>query len=223
MSDKNKRMSRKIPLRSVYDELFKTWGPQHWWPGRTPFEVAVGAILTQHTSWTNVEKAIQRLRAARALTPRAMHHAELADLAEWIRPAGYYNVKARRLRAFTTFLFSKFGGRLNRLFALDTSALRGALLSVKGIGPETADSIILYAAHRPVFVIDAYTRRMLDRHGWLDASASYDEAARLFTAALPADTSLYNEYHALIVRLGKTYCGTKPRCEACPLRHRLPK
>lgn len=216
---KNKR---RPPLRRVYKTLFQAWGPQHWWPGRTRFEVIVGAILTQNTAWTNVEKAIARLRRAKALTPARLHQADLQDLAEWIRPAGYFNVKARRLRAFTSLLFERHKGSLSHLFALDTPTLRQTLLSVNGIGPETADSIILYAAQRPVFVVDAYTRRVLLRHNWLSPEAGYDDIARLFMDQLPPDTALYNEYHALIVKLGKDFCRPTPRCAHCPLKPYLP-
>ena len=208
----------KPPLNEVYKTLLESWGPQHWWPGRTRFEVIVGAILTQNTAWTNVEKAIRRLRQEKALTPQRLHEVELDTLAEWIRPAGYFNVKARRLRAFTEALFEQFNGSLNQLFSLPQSELRVTLLEIKGIGKETADSIILYAANRPQFVIDAYTRRMLERHGWADARADYDELAELFVTQLPPDTTLYNEFHALIVNLGKEYCRPRPRCEDCPLR-----
>ena len=182
----------------------------------------VGAVLTQNTAWTNVEKAIARLKRERALSVDALHRADLHDLAGWIRPAGYFNVKARRLRAMTSMIADDFGGRLDRLFALDTPALRKRLLGVNGIGPETADSIILYAAGRPVFVIDAYTRRFLERHGWAHGGETYDELAALFTANLPGDAALYNEYHALIVALGKNHCRPKPDCASCPLRRWLP-
>lgn len=210
------------PLAAVYHALWQAWGPQHWWPGRTRFEVVVGAILTQNTAWSNVEKAISRLRRERALTPARLHAVEQATLAEWIRPAGYYNVKARRLRAFTHMLFDSFAGRLDRLFALPQETLRATLLAVHGIGKETADSMILYAAQRPQFVVDAYTRRMLERHQWGDAAAEYDEVAALFVRALPVDVQVYNEYHALIVRLGKDHCRPRPRCDTCPLRSWLP-
>ncbi len=222
MKHKHKTKRQTPPLPAVYKTLYRAWGPQHWWPGRTRFEIIVGAILTQNTAWTNVEKAIRRLRQAHALNPKTMHGADLRTLAEWIRPAGYYNTKARRLRAFTELLFARFDGKLNRLFALDTAALREALLAVNGIGPETADSIMLYAAHRPQFVVDAYTRRVLARHQWMDPRADYNAIAALFMDALPQDVQLYNEFHALIVRLGKQYCKTRPQCEACPLRSYLP-
>jgi endonuclease-3 related protein len=181
-----------------------------------------GAVLTQNTAWTNVERAIANLRRARRLTPARMHALPLPDLAALIRPAGYFNVKARRLRALTGLICGRYGGRLDRLFALDTGALRSTLLDTHGIGPETADSIVLYAAGRPVFVIDAYTRRMMARHGWAPRNLPYDALAARFTASLPRDTTLYNEYHALIVALGKHYCRPSPRCTGCPLRDLLP-
>lgn len=220
---KHKMKAEPRLLAELYEVLFEEWGPQYWWPGRTRFEMIVGAILTQNTAWTNVERAIRRLKAARACSPVALHAAPLSRVAEWIRPAGYFNVKARRLHAFTSLLAEDFGGSLNRLFQLDTPTLRTTLLSVNGIGPETADSILLYAAKRPQFVIDAYTRRFLFRHGWIEADADYDDLAAGFMNALPPDVHMYNEYHALIVRLAKTYCNTKPKCDACPLRRFLPE
>lgn len=205
-------------MREVFDALLAHFGPQHWWPARTRFEMMVGAILTQNTAWSNVEKAIARLRAAGALHPRRLHEAPLEQVAEWIRPAGYFNVKARRLRAFTSWLMERYGGSVRRMLATPPDRLREDLLGVSGIGPETADSILLYAGGHPVFVVDAYTRRFLVRHGWLKEGATYDETAEVFTRELPRDTALFNEYHALIVALGKTYCRATPRCEACPLR-----
>ena len=170
-----------------------------------------------------MEKAIRRLRKARALNLRRLHEADLQKLADWIRPAGYYNVKARRLRSFTRVMLDRFGGDLRRLFALETPALREVLLSVSGIGPETADSILLYAGERPVFVVDAYTRRFMMRHGWVEAGATYDEVARMFTGRLSRDAAMYNEYHALIVALGKNLCRPKPKCADCPLMPLLPR
>ncbi len=210
------------PLREVYRALYRAWGPQHWWPGRTRLEVVVGAVLTQNTAWGNVEKAIARLRRARALSLNRLHEAPRGRLAHWIRPAGYFRVKARRLRALTTMIVSRYGD-LPRLFRLDTRTLRAVLLDVHGVGPETADSILLYAAGQPVFVVDAYTRRFMTRHGWLPPRATYDETARVFTRALPENVRLFNEFHALIVRLGKTRCRTAPRCEGCPLARWLPR
>ncbi|MCO5062577.1 MAG: endonuclease III domain-containing protein [Kiritimatiellae bacterium] len=211
------------PLHAAYRALFERFGPQHWWPAQSRFEMMVGAILTQNTAWTNVEKAIAELRKRRALTPRALQAAPLATLAQWIRPAGYYNVKSTRLRTFTDWIIRDFGGSLTRLFREPTESLRAKLLAVNGVGPETADSILLYAGERPVFVVDAYTRRILERHGWAEGGESYDAIASLFTRALPREMSLFNEYHALIVQLGKEYCRAWPRCEECPLRCLLPE
>jgi endonuclease-3 related protein len=217
------KRTKSIPLLRAYRALFGFFGPQHWWPGRTRLEIVVGAILTQNTAWSNVEKAIARLRRARALNLERLHRADLATLAEWIRPAGYFRVKARRLRAFTTLVQERFNGDLRNLFKLDTGTLREVLLGVNGIGPETADSILLYAAGRPVFVVDAYTRRFLLRHGWIDTSYTYDRIAKLFTTALPRDVPLYNEYHAVIVALGKNLCRPRPNCRDCPLNPLLPR
>jgi endonuclease-3 related protein len=213
--------SHPLPLAEVFRVLLEHFGPQHWWPGRTRLEVCVGAILTQNTAWTNVEHAIRNLRRARALNLPALHTAPLPHLAAWIRPAGYFNIKARRLRAFTTLVAERFGGKLEKLLALPTAELRATLLGVNGIGPETADCMVLYAARRPVFVVDAYTRRLLHRHGWCAAKAGYDELAALFTTALPHDEQLFNEFHALIVALGKNYCRTRAECAKCPLRRWL--
>lgn len=211
------------PLRAIYDALLAHFGPQRWWPARTRFEMMVGAILTQNTAWTNVEKAIARLRAARALDPRRMHSAPLPQLAKWIRPAGYFNIKARRLRAFVEWLMRTHGGSVDRMFRTEPARLRAELLAINGIGPETADSMLLYAGGHPVFVVDAYTRRVLIRHGWLAEGASYDTVAAVFMEGLPRDAALYNEYHALIVALGKSFCRPTPRCEFCPLRTWLPQ
>ncbi len=208
---------------AVYRALFNHLGSQGWWPGRTRLEIIVGAILTQNTAWSNVERAIASLRREKALNIRRLHDVPLEKLADWIRPAGYYRVKARRLRSFTTWLQREFGGDLRRLFALSTDELRKRLLSVSGIGPETADSIVLYAADRPVFVVDAYTRRLLERHEWCQPRAAYDEIASLFVSALPRDAALFNEYHALIVAVGKRYCRSRPVCRECPLRAFLPR
>jgi endonuclease-3 related protein len=177
----------------------------------------LGAILTQNTAWTNVEKAVANLRKAGAVNLDALQEASAEQIAEWIRPAGYFNQKTGYIKTMVAMITNRFDGSLNCLFALDTPALRKELLSWRGVGPETADSILLYAAGRPVFVVDAYTKRVCSRHGWCSPKASYDEVARLFTDVLPEDAALYNEYHALIVRLCKEHCGTTPRCEGCPL------
>lgn len=211
----------RLPLRKVYEALLHEFGPQGWWPGRSRLEICVGAMLTQNTAWTNVARAIHNLRVAHALNLRALHTVSLEQLAAWIRPAGCFNVKARRLRAFTTLVVGPFGGKLEKLFALPSAELRATLLAVHGIGPETADSMVLYAAEQPVFVVDAYTRRFLRRHGWMGAKTTYDEIAALFTRHLPRDVALFNEYHALLVALGKNFCRPRPLCDRCPLRRWL--
>lgn len=214
---------RNAVLRKTYDALFATFGPQHWWPGDTPFEVVVGAILTQNTAWSNVERAIANLKRARVLSPRALRDIHPRRLARLVRPSGYFNIKAKRLKGFMRWLFAAYGGLLSRMFRQDLMTLRQQLLAVNGIGPETADSILLYAGQKPIFVVDAYTKRILSRHGLLAAEAPYDEVQRLFHAALPANVQLYNEYHALLVRLGKYYCQKRqPRCAECPVRAVLP-
>ena len=204
-------------LTEIYELLYEAFGPQHWWPGDTPFEVMTGAILTQNTSWTNVEKAIANLKSAGCLSPEALHGVELSELAELIRPAGYYNIKAARLKNFLDWLFDSYGGSLTSLEPVTTSRLREELLSITGIGRETADSILLYALGRPVFVVDAYTARITVRHGLIDPEADYEQLRELFESNLPQDAQLFNEYHALLVRTGKEFCRPKARCPGCPL------
>lgn len=210
------------PARELFQALFRAWGPQHWWPGRTRFEVIVGAVLTQHTAWSHVERAIARLRRAGALSLPRLHALPRRKLERLVRPAGHFRVKARRLRALTTMIVHRHGS-LHGLFRLPTPDLRDELLRVHGVGPETADSILLYAAGRPAFVVDAYTRRFLTRHGWLSPTASYDETARALSGGLPRSVRLFNEFHALVVRLGKECCRTRPRCGTCPLAPWLPR
>ncbi len=204
-------------IQETYDALLARWGRQHWWPAKTRMEMMLGAILTQNTAWSNVEKAISNLRKNNALKFQTLEAASKEQIAGWIRPAGYFNQKAAHIQGMVGAIRRDFGGSLGRLFALDTPALREILLSWKGIGPETADSILLYAAKRPVFVVDAYTRRFLSRHGWCGENTPYDAVAELFTGNLPQSAPLFNEYHALIVRLGKEHCKAKPGCEGCPL------
>lgn len=204
-------------LMEIYELLYAAFGPQHWWPGETPFEIVTGAILTQNTNWTNVEKAIRNLKSANRLTAESLQYIELSDLAELIRPAGYYNVKAKRLKEFVDWLFENYEGSLTGLEQIDTDQLRAELLTVKGIGRETADSILLYALGRPVFVVDAYTARITVRHGLIEPDADYEQLRELFESNLPQDTQLYNEYHALLVRAGKEFCRPKARCAGCPL------
>jgi endonuclease-3 related protein len=204
-------------LTEVYQLLFDRFGPQHWWPGETQFEIITGAILTQNTSWANVEKAITNLKSANLLTPEKLYHLSTSQLAELIRPAGYYNIKANRLKNFLTWLFRSYDGRLENLEGLDTDHLRIELLAIKGIGPETADSILLYALGRPVFVVDAYTARVAVRHGLIEPDAEYEQLRDLFQSNLLPDVQLFNEFHALLVRLGKEFCRPIAKCPGCPL------
>jgi len=194
------------------------YGPQHWWPAEEPFEVMVGAILTQSAAWLNVERAITNLKAAKALSPEALRRLSLSEIATLIHPCGYYNAKARKLKSLAHWLREYCDDNLGRLFAVGTDQLRQQLLSVYGIGQETADSIILYAANKPIFVIDAYTRRIINRVGLVPTSNSYTAYQALFMDNLPTDAVLFNEYHALLVCLGKNVCRNRPLCQQCCLR-----
>lgn len=205
-------------LKEIYELLLNRFGPQYWWPADSPFEVIVGAILTQNTSWVNVEKAIDNLKAADLLEAEKLHHLEMSELAELIRPAGYFNIKAKRLKNFINWLFGNYNGQLENLENLSTDSLRIELLCVKGIGPETADSILLYAFERPIFVVDTYTARIAVRHYLIESDADYEQLQYLFESKLPADVKLFNEYHALLVCLGKEFCRPKPLCSNCPLK-----
>ncbi len=201
----------------IYHKLYHAFGPQHWWPGDSPFEVAVGAILTQNTNWVNVEKAVENLKRKMVFNAKSIHELKTEKLASIIKPAGYFNVKAKRLKAFIHFLMNDYHGSMNRMKREKVDTLRTKLLHVHGIGPETADSILLYALDKPVFVIDAYTKRSLSRHNLIRYDESYERVQDLFHAILKRDTELFNEYHALFVRLGKTFCRNKPMCDRCPL------
>ena len=213
-------MLDKARLTELYNRLYSAYGPQHWWPAETPFEVMVGAVLTQNTAWVNVEKAINKLKAADKLALLPMTRMSERRLADLIRPAGYFNVKARRLKAMCLWL--ETGGGIARLGRLSTDDLRVALLSVHGIGPETADDILLYAFGRPVFVIDAYTRRLLQALGLCDGGESYEQLRRSFESVLDTDAALFNEYHALIVRHAKERCTDSPECRHCSVERPLP-
>jgi endonuclease-3 related protein len=204
-------------LKMIYDLLFVRFGPQHWWPGETPFEVIVGAVLTQNTNWGNVEKAIANLKKAKTLTPEKLHSLKPAKLAKLIRPAGYFNIKASRLKNLIGWLFMNYAGKLAKFKTIPTHQLRGQLLGVSGVGPETADSILLYALNRPVFVVDAYTKRILSRHHLIKFEAEYEQIRAFFESNLPENTQLFNEYHALLVRTGKEFCKPTPLCADCPL------
>ena len=201
----------------LYRRLHRYYGDLSWWPGDTPLEVSVGAILTQNTAWTNVEKAIKRLKEARSLSVAALGRMTHRRLALLIKSAGYFNVKARRLKNFISFLHGRYAGSQKKMFRQPTPRLRQELLAVNGVGPETADSILLYAGEKPSFVIDAYTKRVLSRHGVLPYDKSYDDFQQLFVKHLPADASFYNQYHAMFVNIGKHFCRKKPLCSSCPL------
>jgi len=209
--------NRKEKLLFIYERLFTHFGPQHWWPGKTPFEVAVGAILTQNTNWQNVERAISNLKGARVLSAEAIRRMPEEELAELIRPSGYFRQKAVRLKIFVDFLYKYYHGGIAAMKKEKLALLREKLLLVKGIGPETADSIILYAVEKPVFVVDTYTKRVLLRHGFIAQKAGYHEIQDLFHKNLHMDQKIYNEYHALFVRLCKEFCRKKASCNGCPL------
>jgi endonuclease III related protein len=213
--------TRKL-LTTLYSELLGFFGHRNWWPAGTPFEVCVGAILTQNTSWKNVVQAISNLKAASALDANTIHRLPLDELADLIRPAGYFNVKAKRLRNFVDHLVLEHGSNLNSLFASPAADLRNELLAINGIGKETADSIMLYAAQIPIFVVDAYTRRVLLRHGIIDERADYDTIQRIFNENLPEKVELFNDFHAQIVAVGHHFCRKKPICGECPLKSFLP-
>ncbi len=209
-------------LEEYYGALFSAFGPQRWWPGGTQFEVIVGAILTQNTSWTNVERAIANLRDAGLLSPAAIDSVPLSRLEELIRSSGYFRQKALKLKAFCEFLRVDYAGSLEQMFATPMDVLRKKLLGVFGIGPETADSILLYAGQHPVFVVDAYTKRMLSRHGWIDEDASYEDVRSMVERQFSGNTGLFNEFHALIVNAGKQFCRPRdPLCGECPLGRHL--
>ncbi|MBN1913031.1 MAG: endonuclease III domain-containing protein [Candidatus Omnitrophica bacterium] len=212
------------PVYLIYRKLFKYFGPQYWWPADSPFEVIIGAILTQNTSWQNVEKAIINLKKDRLLSAKKLYSLPAEELAKRIRPAGYYNIKAKRVKAFLTFFFQNYRGNIKRISAANTKKLRQELLDVNGIGKETADSILLYALNKPVFVVDAYTKRILARHHFIKEDADYDKVQGIFRQNLKTDIRLFNEYHALLVKLGKDFClKRRPKCDTCPLKRQKTK
>lgn len=224
-------MNRETLLMNMYRDMLKALEPEDWWPASTPFEVTVGAILTQNTNWGNVEKAIRNLKQADVLNPRAMAALSEEELAQLIRPSGYFRIKAKRLQALLEFIFSFAGDspadhalcQLHFLAAKEPEELRPALLAVKGIGPETADAILLYALHKPGFVVDTYTHRILTRHGLIPEEAQYGEIQDFFMDVLCPDVALFSEYHALLVRVAKNWCRKrKPHCASCPLKGYLP-
>lgn len=201
----------------MFELMLQHFGPQQWWPGDSPLEMMTGAILTQNTNWTNVEKAIGNLKDHDKLSIHALNNISIEELAVYIKPAGYFNVKAKRLKNLVRFIIERYDGDIDKFIIDNTDSQREGLLSVKGIGPETADSILLYAADKPSFVIDAYTYRILARHNMADDQTSYDELQTLFMDNLKPDAALFNEFHALIVKTGKEYCRKRPLCNICPL------
>lgn len=209
-------------LEQYYRALLKHFGPQGWWPAQTPFEVMVGAILTQNTAWANVERAIGTLKSHDLLDPRRMDALDIETLALAIKPAGYFNVKARRLKSYVRWYLERYDADVDRMRQARPDRLREELLEVHGIGPETADSILLYAVRIPMFVVDQYTYRLATRHALIHEEATYEELQERFESGLVRDEKLFNEFHALIVAVGKEYCRATPRCEACPLRRFLP-
>lgn len=211
-------------LQEIYDRLLARYGPQSWWPGDSPFEVMVGAVLVQNTSWQNVEKAIRTLRNEDLLDPHRLYEVPLEELEGLIQPAGYFRVKARRLRNLLEVLVQRYDGSLEAMFSTSLPELREQLLSVSGIGPETADSILLYAGNLPTFVVDTYTYRVFSRHGWISFDANYEQIKESMEDGLAQDVAMYNEYHALLVRVGKECCRkSKPLCNGCPLADLLPE
>ena len=209
-------------LSEIYELLLEAYGPQHWWPAESPLEVLVGAVLTQNTNWQGVEKAMASLKLHDLLNPHKLQAIPTEDLARLIKPAGYYNLKAHRLKNLIAFLTEAYSGDLETMGQAETDRLRKELLAVNGVGPETADSILLYALEKPVFVVDTYTYRVMSRHGLVGEEVSYDELQELFIQHLPVEVKLFNEYHALLVRVGKLHCRRQPYCQGCPLEPLLP-
>jgi endonuclease-3 related protein len=207
-----------MSFEEVYSKLFKHYGPQHWWPAETHFEVMVGAILTQNTAWINVERAINNLKENQYLSPESILSVRIDDLAECLRPSGYFNIKSKRLRNFCQWYVGS--GQFDALVSWDTEKLRKGLLSINGVGPETADDILLYAFERPVFVIDAYTRRLFSRLGLVSEDEGYEHLRSKFESGLPAEAAMFNEYHALIVIHAKEVCKKTPNCSSCCLQER---
>ncbi len=220
-SQKNYDLSS--PIFAIYQKLYDYYGPQNWWPAESDFEVIVGAILTQNTAWQNVEKAIQNLKTYNLLTPQKLWAISEKKLYPIIKPSGFYRLKTKRLKAFLDFMFKKYDGSISNLKNQKLSILRKEMLEISGIGEETADSILLYALKKPVFVIDAYTRRTFSRHNFFDYNTAYSKIQEIFMRQLPKSVKIYQEYHALLVKLAKDYCQTKPKCSKCPMQHQFLK
>jgi endonuclease-3 related protein len=209
--------SKKVQIEHIYKLLYHRFGKRNWWPADSPFEVVVGAILTQNTSWTNVEKAISNLKRANVLSALKLYNQPVSEIAGLIRPSGFYNQKAKRLKLMVKHIVEKYKGDIDRMCKKGIVELRNELLSINGIGKETADSIILYACNKPLFVVDRYTHRVFSRHGLIEEQMEYDEIQEMFMDNLDHEINIFNEYHALIVELAKNFCRTKPLCDACPL------
>lgn len=205
-------------LLQIYRKLYYDIGPRHWWPADSPFEVIIGAILTQNTSWNNVERAIKALKEKNLLDPLKLYKAEEGLLAKTIKSSGFFNIKAKRIKNFIVFLFKNYQGSIEKMFLETLTPLREKLLKINGIGPETADSILLYAGEKPIFVVDTYTKRILTRHNLISKAASYSEIQELFMKNLKKDVGMFNEYHALLVYIGKHFCKRVPSCESCPMK-----
>ncbi len=213
-----------VPLMEIYERLLDHFGRQYWWPAESPFEVLVSAVLVQNTSWSNVEKVMGILREEGMRTVEDLDDLAIEELFELIRPVGYYRIKGKRLKNLLAYIRDRHGGSLEAMFQTPLDRLRRELLEINGIGPETADSILLYAGNLPTFVVDAYTLRIFARHGWAEPDCDYHQLKSLFEDGLERDAALYNEYHALLVRLGKERCyKRKPQCQACPLEQFLPE
>ena len=215
-------LSSKKSLLKIYARLLSAYGPRHWWPADTPEEVIIGAILTQNTSWKNVKLAIDSLKQAGLLDFRAIRAMEEEDLRRWIKSSGFFNQKARALKTFADYFGKRYGFQMERMKKAGLGVLREELLGLYRIGPETADSILLYALGKPIFVIDAYTKRIFSRHGFLEMKDLYEAFQKFFMDNLEPDAALYNEFHALIVHTGHRFCKPEPRCPECPLVPLLP-
>jgi endonuclease-3 related protein len=222
-SSRLKSTEVRVALERMYELMSDHFGPTYWWPGDTPFEIAVGAILTQNTAWSNVEKAIANLKRERLLSPRAILTCPTEQLEHALAPSGYFRVKTKRLRSFCSYLIQRYGGSMARMAKRPLEALRQELLDVHGIGPETADDILLYACGKTVFVVDAYTRRIFSRHGLVPEKIAYEELRRSFETHVDPDLHIYKEYHGLIVWTGKEFCRRNPKCTKCPLGPTLKK
>lgn len=207
----------------LYRKLFDSLGPQQWWPADSPWEVMIGAVLVQNTAWKNVERAIENLREADLILPQRLVEINQAELSELIKPAGYYRLKAKRLQNLMRFVVDEYDSSLEVMKNVEMQRMRAELLTVNGVGPETADSILLYALEQPALVVDTYTLRIFARHGWIDYGADYHQLQEHLASELPEDVSTYNELHALLVHVGHHYCRRQPKCQECPLREMLPE